>query len=185
MTGATAADRRLLAAAVALSRLAPPKQTSYAVGAIVADHDGAELATGFTGEIDPHDHAEEAALAKLAGSGADLRRATIYSSLEPCTMRRSRPGTCTGLILAAGIRRVVLALREPLVFADCHGVEDLRAGGAEVVEIGDLGPEVRAINAHVLGPRAAGDPADGARTGRPVSAPGGSAPPGPRAARPR
>jgi len=161
MTAATAADRRLLAAAVALSRLAPPKQTSYAVGAIIVDHDGTEVATGFTGEIDPHDHAEEAALAKLAGTGADLRRATIYSSLEPCTMRRSRPGTCTGLILAAGIRRVVLALREPLVFADCHGVEDLRAGGAEVIEIGELGPDVRAINAHVLGRRPAGDPAGG------------------------
>lgn len=149
VTGPTAADRRLLAAAIELSRLSPPKQTSYAVGAIVVDHDGAELATGYTGEIDPHDHAEEAALAKLAG--ADLSRATIYSSLEPCTVRRSRPGTCTGLILAAGIRRVVLALREPLVFADCHGVEDLRAGGAEVIEISDLGPAVRAVNAHVLG----------------------------------
>jgi diaminohydroxyphosphoribosylaminopyrimidine deaminase/5-amino-6-(5-phosphoribosylamino)uracil reductase len=148
MTGATEADRRLLAAAIEVSRLSPPKQTRYAVGAIVADHDGTELASGFTGEADPNDHAEEAALAKLAG--ADLTRATIYSSLEPCTMRRSRPGTCTGLILAAGIRRVVLALREPLLFADCHGVEDLRAGGVEVIELSDLGPAVREINAHVL-----------------------------------
>jgi diaminohydroxyphosphoribosylaminopyrimidine deaminase / 5-amino-6-(5-phosphoribosylamino)uracil reductase len=153
MTGATDADRRRLSAAIELSRLSPPKQTSYAVGAIVVGHDGTELATGYTGEIDPHDHAEEAALAKL--SGVDLRRATVYSSLEPCTRRRSRPGTCTGLILAAGIRRVVLALREPLLFADCHGVEDLRAAGVEVIEIGDLGPLVREINAHVLGPRPA------------------------------
>jgi diaminohydroxyphosphoribosylaminopyrimidine deaminase/5-amino-6-(5-phosphoribosylamino)uracil reductase len=155
MTGATEADRRLLAAAIELSRLSPPRQTRYAVGAIVADHDGTRLAGGFTGEADPQDHAEEAALAKLAG--VDLTRATIYSSLEPCTTRRSRPGTCTGLILAAGIRRVVLALREPLLFADCHGVEDLRAGGAEVIEIADLGPAVREVNAHLPGLRPAGD----------------------------
>ena len=157
MTGPTAADRRLLAAAVEVSRLAPPRDTRYAVGAIVADHDGVELATGFTGEGDPQNHAEEAALAKLAG--ADLSRATIYSSLEPCTMRRSRPGTCTGLILAAGIRRVVLALREPLLFADCHGVEDLRAGGAEVIELAELARAVREVNAHVLDRRPAGDAA--------------------------
>ena len=155
MTGATEVDRRLLAAAVELSRRSPPKQTSYAVGAIVVDHDNTELATGFTGEADPNDHAEEAALAKLAG--ADLSRATIYSSLEPCTTRRSRPGTCTALILAAGIPRVVLALREPLLFADCHGVEDLRAAGVEVIEIAELGPVVREINAHVLDRRTADD----------------------------
>ena len=155
MTGATEADRRLLAAAVEVSRQSPPRQTRYAVGAIVADHDGTELATGFTGEADPHDHAEEAALAKLAG--ADLSRATIYSTLEPCTMRRSRPGTCTGLILAAGLRRVVLAWREPLLFADCHGVEDLRAAGVEVIEIPELAQAVRDVNAHVLGRRPADD----------------------------
>jgi diaminohydroxyphosphoribosylaminopyrimidine deaminase/5-amino-6-(5-phosphoribosylamino)uracil reductase len=155
MTGATEADVRLLAAAIEVSRLSPPKQTRYAVGAVVADHDGAELATGFTGEADPNDHAEEAALAKLAG--ADLSRATIYSSLEPCTTRRSRPGTCTGLILAAGIRRVVLALREPLLFADCHGVEDLRAAGVEVIEVAELAQAVRDINAHVLDLRPADD----------------------------
>src|ERR687890_265952 len=141
MTGATDADRRRLSAAIELSRLSPPRQTSYAVGAIVVGHDGTELATGYTGEIDPDDHAEEAALAKLAG--VDLRRATVYSSLEPCTARRSRPGTCTGLIMAAGIRRVVRAWREPLLFADCHGVEDLRAAGAEVIEIPELAGPVR------------------------------------------
>jgi diaminohydroxyphosphoribosylaminopyrimidine deaminase/5-amino-6-(5-phosphoribosylamino)uracil reductase len=168
----TDADRRWLLAAIELSRQAPPTATNYAVGALVVDADGTVLATGFTGEIGPRDHAEEAALAKLAGRpgpnagqpgpafgwlGPDLSRATVYSSLEPCTARKSRPGTCTDLILAAGLRRVVLALREPLLFVDCHGVETLRAAGAEVIEIGDLGPLVREINAHVLDLR----PADG------------------------
>jgi diaminohydroxyphosphoribosylaminopyrimidine deaminase / 5-amino-6-(5-phosphoribosylamino)uracil reductase len=141
-------DRRLLGTAIDVSRLSPPSPTHYAVGAVLTDAAGAVLATGYTGETDPAAHAEEAALAKLAGAG---RPATLYTSLEPCTVRKSRPTPCTELILAAGIGRVVLALREPLLFADCHGVETLRQHGIEVVEIPDLGHRVQEINAHLLG----------------------------------
>jgi diaminohydroxyphosphoribosylaminopyrimidine deaminase/5-amino-6-(5-phosphoribosylamino)uracil reductase len=148
MGSATEEDQRWLTSAIELSRLSQPTRTNYAVGAIIVDHDGVALATGYTGEIDPRDHAEEAALAKLARR--DLAQATIYSSLEPCTARKSRPGTCTDLILAAGIKRVVIALREPLIFADCHGVEMLREGGVGVIEISDLGHLVRDTNSHVL-----------------------------------
>lgn len=140
-----------MTAAIELSRRAPRTPTNYAVGAIVVDHRGVPLATGHTGEAGPRDHAEEVALAKLAGRpGTDLSRATVYSSLEPCTTRRSRPGTCADLILAAGVGRVVIALREPLVFADCHGVEHLREHGVRVIEIGELAALVRQVNAHVL-----------------------------------
>jgi len=142
-------DRRLLGTAIDLSRLSPPDPTHYAVGAVLTDAGGAVLATGYTGETDPAAHAEEAALAKLAGTD---RPATLYTSLEPCTARRSRPTPCTGLILAAGIGRVVLALREPLLFADCDGVETLRRNGVEVIEMPDLGHRVREINAHLLRP---------------------------------
>ena len=149
LSGPTDADRRWLTAAIELSRRSPRTPTNYAVGAVVVGPDGTVLSTGYTGETGPRDHAEEAALAKAAGR--ELSRATIYSSLEPCTTRSSRPGTCTDLILAAGLRRVVIALREPLLFADCHGVATLRAGGAEVNEIADLGRLVREINSDVLG----------------------------------
>jgi diaminohydroxyphosphoribosylaminopyrimidine deaminase/5-amino-6-(5-phosphoribosylamino)uracil reductase len=151
MSTATEEDRRWLASAIDLSRRSPRTTTNYAVGAVVVGAHGNALASGFTGEVDPRGHAEEAALGKL-GPAVELARATIYSSLEPCTARKSRPGTCTGLILAAGLRRVVIALREPLVFVDCQGVEMLRAAGVEVVEIGDLADSVREINAHVLTP---------------------------------
>jgi diaminohydroxyphosphoribosylaminopyrimidine deaminase/5-amino-6-(5-phosphoribosylamino)uracil reductase len=149
VSGAIEADRRWLTEAIELSRRAPPTPTNFAVGAIVVDRRGSVLATGHTGEFDLRIHAEEAALAKLAGR--ELGGSTVYSSLEPCTTRRSRPDTCTDLILAARIKRVVIALREPLLFADCHGVELLRDAGVEVVELGDLGHLVQEINAHVLG----------------------------------
>jgi diaminohydroxyphosphoribosylaminopyrimidine deaminase/5-amino-6-(5-phosphoribosylamino)uracil reductase len=144
----TGADRLWLAAAIQLSRQSPPSPSRYAVGAAVVDRDGTVLATGYTGEGEPREHAEEAALAKLAG--LDLAHATLYTSLEPCTARTSRPLTCTDLILAAGIGRVVFALREPPLFADCHGVETLRRAGVEVVEIGDLARFVGEVNAHVF-----------------------------------
>ena len=148
MTSTTQDDRRWLTAAIQLSRRSAPARTHYAVGAIVVGPDGTRLAAGYTGETDPHVHAEEAALTSHPLPG--LSRATLYSSLEPCTVRKSRPGTCTDLILAAGIGRVVIALREPLVFADCRGVETLRAAGVAVTELSDLGELVRQINAHVL-----------------------------------
>lgn len=146
-------DHDWLAEAIQESLEAPPVPDRYAVGAVIVDHGGDVLATGYTGEGHPHHHAEEAALLKLAGRpGLDLSRATVYTSLEPCTTRRSRPATCTQLVLDAGIRRVVLAWREPLLFADCDGVGTLRRNGVEVVEIPELAAQVRAINAHVLIP---------------------------------
>jgi len=148
VTAAPIRDRERLLAAIELSRLCTRVRTAYAVGAIIADGDGGELARGYSRETDPFDHAEESALAKLAG--VDLSRATLYTSLEPCTSRRSRPSTCTGLILIAGIRRVVFAMREPPIFAECHGAETLRAAGVEVLEIGDLAALVRAVNAHLF-----------------------------------
>ncbi|HEX5288920.1 MAG TPA: hypothetical protein VFX25_08610, partial [Streptosporangiaceae bacterium] len=78
----SAADRRFLRQAIELSRRSPPSETAFSVGAVVVGAGGAVLAAGFSRERDPRDHAEEAALAKVAGP---LRPgAVIYSSLEPC-----------------------------------------------------------------------------------------------------
>jgi pyrimidine deaminase RibD-like protein len=151
MTGRPVPDRGCLLAAIELSRLCPVVTTAYAVGAIIVDARGGELARGYSREAGPADHAEEAAVAKALATGVDLSRATLYTSLEPCTARRSRSRTCTELILAAGIRRVVFAMREPLVFADCRGAESLREAGVEVVELTDLAGLVRQVNAHLFG----------------------------------
>jgi diaminohydroxyphosphoribosylaminopyrimidine deaminase/5-amino-6-(5-phosphoribosylamino)uracil reductase len=114
--------------------------------------DGRELARGYSRETDPLDHAEESALTKVAGTVLDLSGTTLYTSLEPCSVRKSRLRTCTELILAAGIRRVVFALREPPLLADCEGAELLAGAGVEVIELTDLAPTVRAINRHLLDP---------------------------------
>jgi riboflavin biosynthesis pyrimidine reductase/pyrimidine deaminase RibD-like protein len=149
-------DTALLTMAIELSRSCPEASGAYSVGALVADAEGRVLSTGYSRELlrglgDPDkNHAEEVALAKLAAADPRLKSATIYTSLEPCSPRASRPLSCTDHILAAGIPRVVLALREPALLADCDGAVRLRAAGVEVVELPALAPLVRARNVHLL-----------------------------------
>jgi diaminohydroxyphosphoribosylaminopyrimidine deaminase / 5-amino-6-(5-phosphoribosylamino)uracil reductase len=143
-------DRRWLWAAIELSRLCPPSDTAYSVGAIIVGRDGREQSRGYSRDDAPFVHAEESALAKLAGIRTDLSGATIYTSLEPCSTRRSGPRTCTDLIIAAGLTRVVLALREPPVFVHCVGVDTLRRAGIEVVTVREFGSDVAAVNAAIL-----------------------------------
>jgi diaminohydroxyphosphoribosylaminopyrimidine deaminase / 5-amino-6-(5-phosphoribosylamino)uracil reductase len=144
-----ARDRHWLQVAIDLSRRCVPSRTAFSVGALVVDVNGNLLAGGHSRETDPLVHAEESAIAKLGSSGRGLGQATIYSSLEPCSARRSRPRACADLILAAGIGRVVFALREPTLFAEGRGAERLMAAGVEVTELAELADQVRAINAHL------------------------------------
>ncbi|MGH3664104.1 MAG: deaminase [Micromonosporaceae bacterium] len=145
-----ASDREQLSRAIELSRRCPPSTTAFSVGALLVDAEGAELATGFSREADPAEHAEEAALRKVDPADPRLAGATMYSSLEPCGARASRPRTCAELIIAAGVRRVVYALREPTRFVDGQGDEMLRRDGVEVIELSDLAAPVREVNAHLL-----------------------------------
>lgn len=138
--------------AVELSRRCPPSETAFSVGAVIVGADGEVLAEGFSREADAHDHAEEAALGKLPAGDPRLRGATVYSSLEPCGQRASRPVPCARLIIAAGVPRVVVAWREPDLFVtDCQGTALLEAAGVEVVELPQLAAQARAVNAHLLG----------------------------------
>jgi 5-amino-6-(5-phosphoribosylamino)uracil reductase len=148
-------DRRFLRWAVELSRLSPPSDSAFSVGAVVVGEDGEVLATGFSREQEDHDHAEEVALRKLTqrklGSDPRLRHATLYSSLVPCGARASRPVTCVGRIVGAGIPRVVFAWREPRLFTEGEGAEQLRAAGVAVTEVPELAERARAVNAHLVG----------------------------------
>ncbi len=142
-------DRRFLSLAVELSRLCPPSASAFSVGAVVVGEDGEVLSTGFSREQEEHDHAEEVALRKLGFHDPRLCRATIYSSLVPCGARASRPVTCVQHIVAAGIPRVVFAWREPRLFTDGQGAEQLRAAGLEVIELPGLADRARSVNAHL------------------------------------
>ena len=154
LLGLTGADLRWLRGAIEISRRCPPSPRAYSVGAVIVDAGGDVVATGCSRERDGSDHAEEVALRKASASQIGARRlagATLYSSLEPCSTRASRPRTCTELILAAGIQRVVFAWREPALFADCQGAEILATAGVAVAEVSELADRVREVNAHLFG----------------------------------
>ncbi len=143
-------DRKWMELAIGLAHQCPPAEGAYSVGAVIVDSDGNELARGYSRENDPHVHAEESALGKLPADDPRLAGATIYSTLEPCSMRKSRPRTCTELILGTGISRVVIAWLEPALFvADCQGRELLEAAGVTVTEIPDLADQAREPNRHL------------------------------------
>lgn len=152
MTALTQHERDLhwMRRAIDLAAKCPPSTTAYSVGAVIVGADGVQLADGYSRESDPHFHAEETALAKLPADDKRLLAATMYSTLEPCSQRSSRPHPCAQLILAAGIPRVVIAWREPAHFvADCIGVEQLRDAGVTVVELPELAAEARRVNDHL------------------------------------
>ena len=168
------ADLHWLHEAIRLSRYCPPSATAFSVGAVLIGADGTVLSTGFSREWDPADHAEEVALARLgladqgvagsgvrwsgmaangaadSGSGPNLDGATLYSSLEPCAARASRPTPCADLIIASGIGRVVIAWREPPIFVPGGGAARLRMAGLTVKVIPELAGAARAVNAHLL-----------------------------------
>ncbi|GAA4086363.1 dihydrofolate reductase family protein [Streptomyces shaanxiensis] len=146
-----AADRHWLALACELATQCPPSETAFSVGAVVVAADGTELARGYSREGgDPAVHAEEAALAKIAPGDPRLASATVYSSLEPCTRRASRPVPCARLILAAGVRRVVTAWREPDTFvAGADGSGMLAGEGVRVVVLPEYEDRAKAPNGHL------------------------------------
>jgi diaminohydroxyphosphoribosylaminopyrimidine deaminase / 5-amino-6-(5-phosphoribosylamino)uracil reductase len=155
--GTCDADRYWLSVAIELSRRCIPSATAFSVGAVVIGADGTCLSDGYSRELAPGDHAEEVALAKIsalgpAGSTAvtGLAGATLYSSLEPCAARTSRPTPCADLIIASGVGRVVVAWHEPPIFVPGGGAQRLRAAGVVVTTLPELAAAARTVNAHLL-----------------------------------
>ncbi|WP_433795743.1 deaminase [Actinoplanes sp. CA-252034] len=142
-------DHRWMRRAIDLAGRCPSSTSAFSVGAVIVDATGNELASGWSRDSDPQVHAEESALLRVAGR-TGLRTATMYSTLEPCSKRASRPhATCAGLIIAAGIPRVVIAWREPDLFVTCEGVALLIAAGIEVIELSEHAAAARAANTHL------------------------------------
>ena len=112
-----------------LGRTAP----NPCVGCVIV-RDGEVIAEACTAE-GGRPHAEEQALA-----GVDARGATAYVTLEPCGARSAGGHSCSELLVAAGVSRVVIACEDASPYASGQGAERLRAAGI-VVEIGLLARE--------------------------------------------
>ncbi|MBE0467693.1 MAG: bifunctional diaminohydroxyphosphoribosylaminopyrimidine deaminase/5-amino-6-(5-phosphoribosylamino)uracil reductase RibD, partial [Candidatus Desulforudis sp.] len=98
------------------------------VGAVVV-RNGRIIGRGFHARAGlPH-----AEIVALQQAGEKARDATLYVSLEPCC-HHGRTGPCTEAVIAAGVRRVVIAMRDPNPKVAGKGVARLRQAGIEVTE---------------------------------------------------
>lgn len=112
------------------------------VGAVVL-RDGTVVGEGHHAEFGgPH-----AEVAALAAAGDRARGGTLVVTLEPCAHQGKTP-PCTSAILAAGVRRVVAAVRDPDPRAG-GGLNLLRRDGVDV-EHGVRAVEAAAQNAPFL-----------------------------------
>jgi diaminohydroxyphosphoribosylaminopyrimidine deaminase / 5-amino-6-(5-phosphoribosylamino)uracil reductase len=109
------------------------------VGAVLVK-DGEVIGEGFHERFGAP-HAEVAALDDCRRHGADPTGATLYATLEPCAHHGKQP-PCAEAIVAAGVRRVVIASDDPSEKASGRGPGVLRDEGIEVA-IAD-GPEATA-----------------------------------------
>jgi diaminohydroxyphosphoribosylaminopyrimidine deaminase/5-amino-6-(5-phosphoribosylamino)uracil reductase len=98
------------------------------VGAVIVDSRGKLAGEGYHAAYGGP-HAEIVALADAGGRAHD---GTLYVTLEPCSHHGKTP-PCVDAILAAGLRRVVVALAEPTRHAG-GGNDRLQAEGIEVHE---------------------------------------------------
>jgi diaminohydroxyphosphoribosylaminopyrimidine deaminase/5-amino-6-(5-phosphoribosylamino)uracil reductase len=98
-------------------------------------------------------HAEVEALRRCT---VNPRGATCYVTLEPCCHHGKTP-PCTDAIIAAGVARVVAAVRDPNPLVAGGGVRRLRAAGVRV-EVGLLQEQARALNAPFFKLQATGLP---------------------------
>jgi diaminohydroxyphosphoribosylaminopyrimidine deaminase/5-amino-6-(5-phosphoribosylamino)uracil reductase len=99
------------------------------VGCVVVRH-GTVVGRGHTQHAGGA-HAEMMALADAAARGADVRGATVYVTLEPCA-HHGRTPPCADALVAAGVGRVVIALRDPNPLVSGKGAARLAAAGIAV-----------------------------------------------------
>jgi diaminohydroxyphosphoribosylaminopyrimidine deaminase/5-amino-6-(5-phosphoribosylamino)uracil reductase len=117
-------DRALFLAERGRGRTSP----NPVVGAVVVSPDGVVVGQGAHLELGgPH-----AEVAALDAAGPRARGATLYCTLEPC-VHHGRTGPCVERIAAAGVARVVAAMRDPNPLVNGAGVAFLRARGIDVL----------------------------------------------------
>ncbi len=138
----TIRDERFMRLAIALgSRHLGLTWPNPSVGSVLVDESGEApviLAQGVT-QAGGRPHAERVA---LEAAGERARGATLYVTLEPCAARSSRNHgpSCTDLIVAAGIGRLVVSVPDPSPYAAGQGPERFGRAGIPI-SVGCLAEE--------------------------------------------
>ena len=148
----SAEDYRYMARALQLARRGLFTTTpNPRVGCVIA-HRGGVIGEGWH-ERAGASHAEVNA---LAAAGEAARGATVYVSLEPCA-HQGRTAPCAEALIAAGVARVVAAMRDPNPLVGGKGLAWLQQAGI-TTECGLLEQEARELNVGFISRMARGRP---------------------------
>ena len=139
MTAFTATDHAMMARALRLAETRRLHHQAQPDGRLrdraAATRSSAKAGTQRKGG--PH-----AEVFALQAAGERARGATAYVTLEPCAHVGST-GPCADALIAAGVARVVAAMRDPFPQVDGAGFDKLRAAGI-AVDIGLMEAQARA-----------------------------------------
>lgn len=136
----SASDHAMMARALRLAeRGAFTTKPNPMVGCVLA-RDGVVVGEGWHRTAGgPH-----AEIFALEAAGEKARGATAYVTLEPCS-HIGRTGPCADALIAAGVVRVVAAMRDPNPLIHGAGFDRLLAAGI-TVEIGLMEAQARQLN---------------------------------------
>jgi len=112
------------------------------VGCVLV-RDGVAIGEGFT-QPAGQDHAEIQAMKDARARGHDLRGATAYVTLEPCS-HFGRTPPCANALIEAKVARVIAAMEDPNPLVSGRGLAILRDAGIDV-RCGLLANEARELN---------------------------------------
>lgn len=151
-------DQQMMQLALKEARKCTPRAGAFCVGCvIIAENDFQPdqpivLAKSHSRELEGNTHAEANALEKIKAqdnkelreflsrtSGGVvssveqmLRTATVYTTMEPCSVRTSGLAPCADALIAAQIKRCVIGVGEPDDFVNCEGAQKLNDAGVDV-----------------------------------------------------
>lgn len=111
------------------------------VGCVVV-HEGKIIAEGYHEQYG-RPHAEVNALRNITDPHI-LKNCTVYVSLEPCSHHGKTP-PCADLLIAKGIKKLVVASEDPNPLVSGKGIQKLRSTGVEVT-VGVLDEDNRNLN---------------------------------------
>ena len=136
----SATDHAMMARALRLAqRGAYTTRPNPMVGCVIARGDDVVGEGWHQRKGGPH-----AEVFALEAAGERAKGATAYVTLEPCAHTGST-GPCADALIAAGVIRVVGAMRDPFPQVDGAGFERLQAAGI-AVETGLMETQARALN---------------------------------------